>query len=142
MQLRNLVSIGNDHRIEVPRRARGLAFAGWLWSVPRPEAAAATQLGRCPRQVLPLALLSGEPYNEIEGLMAMVILDGHINSTALDLLTSPTLALRFRRFARKLELGAGDPVARPASWFSNVGAGMPEARHTPPVCHADVIFAS
>ena len=48
--------------------------------------------------LLPLALLSGEPGNEIEGPMAVVILGGLITSTTLNLLILPALALRFGRF--------------------------------------------
>ena len=53
--------------------------------------------------LLPLALYSGEPGNEIEGPMAIVILGGLITSTALNLLILPTLALRFGRFERKID---------------------------------------
>jgi CzcA family heavy metal efflux pump len=49
--------------------------------------------------LLPLALFSGEPGNEIEGPMAIVILGGLVTSTALNLLALPALALRFGRFA-------------------------------------------
>ncbi|MBU2858648.1 efflux RND transporter permease subunit [Acidithiobacillus ferrooxidans] len=48
--------------------------------------------------LLPLALTSGAPGNEIEGPMAQVILGGLITSTALNLLVLPTMALRFGRF--------------------------------------------
>ena len=48
--------------------------------------------------LLPLALASGAPGNEIEGPMAQVILGGLITSTALNLLVLPTMALRFGRF--------------------------------------------
>lgn len=48
--------------------------------------------------LLPLALYSGAPGNEIEGPMAVVILGGLITSTLLNLLVLPTLALRFGRF--------------------------------------------
>ena len=48
--------------------------------------------------LLPLALRSGEPGNEIEGPMAMVILGGLVTSTLLNLLVLPALALRFGRF--------------------------------------------
>ena len=50
--------------------------------------------------LLPLALTSGAPGNEIEGPMAAVILGGLITSTLLNLLILPTLALRYARFAR------------------------------------------
>lgn len=50
--------------------------------------------------LLPLALYSGAPGNEIEGPMAVVILGGLITSTVLNLLVLPTLALRFGRFER------------------------------------------
>lgn len=45
--------------------------------------------------LLPLALQSGEPGNEVEGPMAIVILGGLFTSTVLNLLVLPTLALRF-----------------------------------------------
>jgi len=48
--------------------------------------------------LLPLALGSGQPGNEIEGPMAIVILGGLVTSTALNLLVLPTLALRYGRF--------------------------------------------
>ncbi|OIQ96639.1 cobalt-zinc-cadmium resistance protein CzcA [mine drainage metagenome] len=51
--------------------------------------------------LLPLALSSGAPGNEIEGPMAAVILGGLITSTALNLLILPTLALRYGRFGRR-----------------------------------------
>ncbi len=51
--------------------------------------------------LLPLAFLSGEPGNEIEGPMAIVILGGLMTSTILNLLLLPTLALRFGRFEKK-----------------------------------------
>lgn len=51
--------------------------------------------------LLPLAIYSGAPGNEIEGPMAMVILGGLITSTALNLLVLPTLALRFGRFGKQ-----------------------------------------
>ena len=50
--------------------------------------------------LLPLALQSGEPGNEIEGPMAVVILDGLFTSTLLNLLVLAAPALRFGRFAR------------------------------------------
>ena len=50
--------------------------------------------------LLPLALYSGAPGNEIEGPMAVVILGGLITSTILNLLVLPTLALRFGRFEK------------------------------------------
>jgi len=48
--------------------------------------------------LLPLALQSGEPGNEVEGPMAVVILGGLFTSTVLNLLVLPTLALRFGKF--------------------------------------------
>ena len=60
--------------------------------------------------LLPLALSSGEPGNEIEGPMAIVILGGLVTSTALSLLVLPAFALRFGRFDRSNE--AGDRVLR------------------------------
>ncbi|MBS0370261.1 MAG: efflux RND transporter permease subunit [Proteobacteria bacterium] len=48
--------------------------------------------------LLPLALQSGEPGNEVEGPMAIIILGGIVTSTLLNLLVLPTLALRFGRF--------------------------------------------
>jgi CzcA family heavy metal efflux pump len=56
--------------------------------------------------LLPLALYSGAPGNEIEGPMALVILGGLITSTILNLLVLPTLALRFGRFDKD----ADDPL--------------------------------
>lgn len=50
--------------------------------------------------LLPLAIQSGEPGNEIEGPMAVVILGGLFTSTVLNLLVLPALALRFGRFGR------------------------------------------
>lgn len=61
--------------------------------VPILMTAAVTALG-----LLPLALRSGEPGNEIEGPMAIVILGGLITSTLLNLLVLPALALRYGRF--------------------------------------------
>ncbi len=51
--------------------------------------------------LLPLALSSAEPGNEIEGPMAIVILGGLVTSTVLNLLTLPVLAARFGRFNKK-----------------------------------------
>ncbi|MES2405845.1 MAG: efflux RND transporter permease subunit [Pseudomonadota bacterium] len=51
--------------------------------------------------LLPLALTSGAPGNEIEGPMATVILGGLITSTLLNLLILPTLALRYGRFEHR-----------------------------------------
>lgn len=51
--------------------------------------------------LLPLALYSGEPGNEIEGPMAMVILGGLFTSTVLNLMVLPALALCFGRFEKK-----------------------------------------
>lgn len=48
--------------------------------------------------LLPLALLSGEPGNEIEGPMAIVILGGLVTSTLLNLLVLPVLAARYGRW--------------------------------------------
>ncbi|MHB8248023.1 MAG: efflux RND transporter permease subunit [Acidithiobacillus sp.] len=53
--------------------------------------------------LLPLALTSGAPGNEIEGPMAQVILGGLITSTVLNLLVLPTMALRFGRFGQAVE---------------------------------------
>ncbi len=53
--------------------------------------------------LLPLALYSGEPGNEIEGPMAVVILGGLMTSTLLNLLVLPALALRFGRFEMKVD---------------------------------------
>lgn len=57
--------------------------------------------------LLPLALQSGEPGNEVEGPMAIVILGGLVTSTVLNLLILPTLALRFGRFDRGASEVAG-----------------------------------
>jgi Cu/Ag efflux pump CusA len=61
--------------------------------VPILMTAAVTALG-----LLPLALRSGEPGNEIEGPMAIVILGGLVTATLLNLLVLPALAARFGRF--------------------------------------------
>jgi len=53
--------------------------------------------------LLPLAIQSGEPGNEFEGPMAIVIPGGLITSTLLNLLVLPTLALRFGRFEKTTE---------------------------------------
>ncbi|MHB1677196.1 MAG: efflux RND transporter permease subunit [Sulfuriferula sp.] len=53
--------------------------------------------------LLPLAIQSGEPGNEIEGPMAIVILGGLITSTILNLLILPTLALRFGHFKKQAD---------------------------------------
>ncbi len=52
--------------------------------------------------LLPLAILSGEPGNEIEGPMATVILGGLVTSTVLNLLVLPMLAMRFGRFEKRV----------------------------------------
>jgi CzcA family heavy metal efflux pump len=51
--------------------------------------------------LLPLALRSNSPGQEIEGPLAIVILGGLVTSTALNLLVLPTLALRFGRFEKQ-----------------------------------------
>jgi CzcA family heavy metal efflux pump len=51
--------------------------------------------------LLPLAIGSSSPGQEIEGPLAIVILGGLMTSTALNLLVLPTLALRFGRFERQ-----------------------------------------
>ena len=62
--------------------------------------------------LLPLAILSGEPGNEIEGPMATVILGGLFTSTVLNLLVLPVLAMRFGRFAKEPdEMEASVPAA-------------------------------
>ena len=48
--------------------------------------------------LLPLAILAGEPGNEIEGPMAIVIVGGLFTSTFLNLLVLPAMALRWGRF--------------------------------------------
>jgi Cu/Ag efflux pump CusA len=53
--------------------------------------------------LLPLAIGTGEPGQEIEGPMAIVILGGLITSTLLNLLVLPTLALRYGRFEKVVE---------------------------------------
>jgi CzcA family heavy metal efflux pump len=53
--------------------------------------------------LLPLAIGSNAPGQEIEGPLAIVILGGLITSTALNLLVLPTLALRFGRFETRLQ---------------------------------------
>ncbi len=64
--------------------------------------------------LLPLALRSAEPGNEIEGPMAIVILGGLITSTLLNLLLLPALALRYGRFqhAQDEGLSQGEAVER------------------------------
>jgi Cu/Ag efflux pump CusA len=52
--------------------------------------------------LLPLALTSGAPGNEIEGPMATVILGGLMTSTILNLLVLPVLAVRYGRFDMRL----------------------------------------
>jgi Cu/Ag efflux pump CusA len=59
--------------------------------------------------LLPLALRSAEPGNEVEGPMAIVILGGLVTSTILNLLVLPALSLRFGRFERIAET---DPLAQ------------------------------
>jgi Cu/Ag efflux pump CusA len=49
--------------------------------------------------LLPLALRSNAPGQEIEGPLAIVILGGLMISAALTLHVLPTLSLRFGRFA-------------------------------------------
>src|SRR5258708_34738218 len=49
---------------------------------------------------LPLAIMSGEPGNEIEGPMAIVILGGLLTSPLLNLLVLPTLALPWGQFRK------------------------------------------
>jgi CzcA family heavy metal efflux pump len=51
--------------------------------------------------LLPLAIGSNAPGQEIEGPLAIVILGGLITSTALNLLVLPTLALRYGRFEKQ-----------------------------------------
>lgn len=48
--------------------------------------------------MVPLALTSGAPGNELDGPMATVVLGGLVTSTSLNLLIMPALALRFARF--------------------------------------------
>lgn len=50
--------------------------------------------------LLPLAIGSNAPGQEIEGPLAIVILGGLFTSTALNLLLLPTLALRFGKFKK------------------------------------------
>ena len=61
--------------------------------------------------LLPLAIFSGSPGNEIEGPMAVVILGGLVTSTMLNLLLLPTLALRFGRFDKDSRVGVLDTDA-------------------------------
>jgi Cu/Ag efflux pump CusA len=53
--------------------------------------------------LLPLAIGSSSPGQEIEGPLAIVILGGLMTSTALNLLVLPTLALRYGRFEKQAE---------------------------------------
>jgi CzcA family heavy metal efflux pump len=57
--------------------------------------------------LLPLALATGSPGDEIEGPMAIVILGGLITATMVTLLILPHLAARFLRFAPKPDDGIG-----------------------------------
>ena len=66
--------------------------------------------------LLPLALSSGAPGNEIEGPMAIVILGGLATSTVLNLLALPSFALRWGRFAQTGEVPGASAIA------SHVGA--------------------
>jgi Cu/Ag efflux pump CusA len=50
--------------------------------------------------LLPLAIRSNAPGQEIEGPLAIVILGGLLTSTVLNLLILPTLALRYGKFER------------------------------------------
>lgn len=52
--------------------------------------------------LLPIAASFGEPGQEIEAPMAIVILAGLLTSTALTLLVLPTLALRYGRFEKPI----------------------------------------
>ncbi|MEO8879213.1 MAG: efflux RND transporter permease subunit [Gemmatimonadaceae bacterium] len=45
--------------------------------------------------LLPLAIGGGDPGREIEGPLAVVILEGVVTSTVLSLFVLPALALRF-----------------------------------------------
>lgn len=56
--------------------------------------------------LLPLALTSGAPGNEIEGPMALVILGGLVTSTLLNLMVLPVLALRHGDFGRTKDSAA------------------------------------
>ena len=51
--------------------------------------------------LLPLALSSGAPGNEIEGPMAIVILGGLVTSTLLNLFVLPAIAVRYAHFAHE-----------------------------------------
>ena len=61
--------------------------------------------------LLSLALRSGEPGNEIEGPMAIVIFGGLVTSTPLNLLVLPALSLRFGRFRPTQKAGELTRVA-------------------------------
>ncbi len=62
--------------------------------------------------LLPLAIRSAEPGNEVEGPMAIVIVGGLVTSTIMNLLVLPALSLRFGRFAPSR---GSDPLdARPS----------------------------
>ena len=86
-------------------RATALRGAGER-VVPVAMTALVTGLG-----LLPVALSAGRPGGEIDGPMAIVILGGLVTSTALSLLVLPALALRFGRFERSEETGAGVPAS-------------------------------
>jgi CzcA family heavy metal efflux pump len=76
--------------------------------VPILMTASVTALG-----LLPLALRSGEPGNEVEGPMAIVILGGLVTSTLMNLLVLPAFALRFGRLR---------PTAPEADWLPDPAA--------------------
>jgi Cu/Ag efflux pump CusA len=49
--------------------------------------------------LIPLAIAGGEPGNEIQSPMAIVILGGLLSSTALNMIVVPALFLKFGRLA-------------------------------------------
>lgn len=87
-----------EHLVNVEDRAWGIRTAIDGASerlVPILMTALVTGLG-----LLPLAIGSSTPGQEIEGPLAIVILGGLLTSTALNLLLLPTLALRYGKFER------------------------------------------
>lgn len=68
--------------------------------------------------LLPLAIRSSAPGQEIEGSLAIVILGALITSTALNLLVLLTLSLRFGRFKKR-----GDLALNPQVLFREPRAG-------------------
>jgi Cu/Ag efflux pump CusA len=62
--------------------------------------------------LLPLALAGGEPGNEIQSPLAVVVLGGLLTSLALNMVVVPVLYLRYGVSGRNAGTGAGTPVDR------------------------------